>query len=56
MASVVQRVGGAVNPGLGYLLETALAEGRPPGHPRDADETVDATTTLETVAAEWAGT
>ena len=54
VASVVQRVGGAVNPGIGYLLETALAEDRPPGHPRDADETVTATTTLEAVVAEWA--
>lgn len=54
VASVVQRVGGAANPGLGYLLDAALAEDRPPGHPRAADETVTATTTLETVAAEWA--
>lgn len=54
VAAVLQRVGGVLHPGLGYLLEAALAEEAEPGHPTPSDDVVEAPTTLERVAAAWA--
>ncbi len=54
VATVMKSVGGLLNPGLGYLLEMALAEGRPPGTSTPPDMEIRGIVTLGEVAAAWA--